>query len=289
MSKTGENQSYCVPVVMPGIVEEIYISQIKESQYFQRERGSLVELSASIQQNGLLQPILVRPKDNYYEIIAGSRRFLACKGLRWRKIACHVIELDDKKAFEILLIENIQRKALSPIEEAQAFKVYLSDFGWGGLSDLAVNIGKSKSYISKRIKLLNLPSDILHSLATHKIAVSAAEELFRLKDQNKQSVLAKLISERRLSMRMTRELIKEDRDEHDVICESSYRNEYMNHIRLAERSFDKSIAAVRIAMNSLREIINGVEHDWIIHEVLMQHKNMLHAQIDILLKERKKL
>jgi ParB family transcriptional regulator, chromosome partitioning protein len=77
------------------------------------------------------------------------------------RIACHIIEVDDKEAFEISLIENIQRKRISPIDEAKAFKLYISDFGWDGVSDLASKIGKSVSYTSKRISLLDLPKDVL--------------------------------------------------------------------------------------------------------------------------------
>jgi ParB family transcriptional regulator, chromosome partitioning protein len=274
---------------MPGFIEDINISQIKESQnIFRRNEANLGELCSSIQQKGLLQPIIVRTVENYYEIVAGSRRFRACKALGWKKIAGHVVELDNKNAFEISLVENVHRQTLSPIDEANAFKAYISDLGWGGISDLAAKIGKSKSYVTKRIKLLKLPSDILHSIITRKIAVSIAEELFQVKDQNKQSLLANLISSRRLSMRMTRKLIKEH-DENDITFRSNYKNEYIDHIRLAERSFDKSVAAIRIAMNSVAEVISSVEHDWIIYEVLMHHKNMLHTQIDILLREKAKL
>jgi ParB family transcriptional regulator, chromosome partitioning protein len=283
------SKSRSISVVMPGFIEDIDISQIKESQnIFRRNEANLQELCSSIDQKGLLQPVLVRALENHYEIVAGNRRVRACKSLGWKKVACHVIELDDKNAFEISLVENIHRKTLSPIEEADAFKAYISDFGWGGVSDLATKIGKSKSYITKRIKLLNLPSDILHSVITRKIAVSIAEELFHVKDQDKQSLLANLISNRRLSMRNTRKFIKEQ-DESDITFQSNYKNEYIDNVRLAERSFDKSIAAIRIAMNSLGEVINSIEHDWIVYEVLMQHKNMLHTQIDILLKEKGKL
>jgi ParB family transcriptional regulator, chromosome partitioning protein len=283
------SKSRSISVVMPGFIEDIDISQIKESQnIFRRSEANLQELCSSIQQKGLLQPVLVRTLENHYEIVAGRRRFRACKSLGWKKVACHVIELDDKNAFEISLVENMHRKTLSPIEEADAFKAYISDFGWGGVSDLATKIGKSKSYVTKRIKLLNLPSDVLHSIITRKIAVSIAEELFQVKDQNKQSLLANLISNRRLSMRNTRKFIKEQ-DESDITFQSNHKNEYIDHVRLAERSFDKSIAAIRVAMNSLGEVINSIEHDWIVYEVLMQHKNMLHTQIDILLKEKGKL
>jgi ParB family transcriptional regulator, chromosome partitioning protein len=283
------SKSRSISIVMPGFIEDIDISQIKESQkIFRRNESNLQELCSSIQQKGLLQPVLVRIVENHYEIIAGNRRFRACKSLGWKKVACHVIELDDKNAFEISLVENIHRKTLSPIEEADAFKAYISDFGWGGVSDLSTKIGKSKSYITKRIKLLNLPSDILHSVITRKIAVSIAEELFQVKDQNKQSLLANLISNRRMSMRNTRKFIKEQ-NENDITFKSNYKNESIDRVRLAKRSFDKSIAAIRIAMNSLGEVINSIEHDWIVYEVLMQHKNMLHTQIDILLKEKGKL
>jgi ParB family transcriptional regulator, chromosome partitioning protein len=103
-------------------------------------------------------------------------------------------------------------------------------------------------------------------------------------------VLANLISDRKLSMRMTRKLLK-SLDERDIDLDHSatYKSEYMDHVRLVERSFDKSIAAIRIAMNSLIEVINYIEDDWIVYEILMQHKNMLHAQVDILLKEKRKL
>ena len=124
-------------------------------------------------------------------------------------------------------MENIHRKTLSAIEEEDAFKAYISDFGWGGVSDLATKIGKSKSYVTKRIKLLNLPSDVLHSVITRKIAVSIAEELFQVKDQNKQSLLANLISNRRFS-RMTPKFIKEQ-DESDITFQSNYKNNKSYH------------------------------------------------------------
>jgi len=94
----------------------------------------------------------------------------------YAKIACHIIELDDKQAFEVSLIENLQRKTLGPLDEASAFKAYVSDFGWGGVSELSLKIGKSISYIIKRIKLLNLPIDIQNSIINHTLDTSTAEE-----------------------------------------------------------------------------------------------------------------
>jgi ParB family transcriptional regulator, chromosome partitioning protein len=177
---------------------------------------------------------------------------------------------------------------LTALEEAHAFKRYVSDFGWGGVSDLALKIGKSIGYITKRIKLLNLPPDVLESILSHKIGTSVAEELCSIKDKDKQSVLANLISDRRLSMRRTRKLLRNlDGRDMDCLQSTTHRSECTEHVKLAERSFDKSISAIRIAMKSLGEVINNVENDWIVYEVLMQHKNMLHTQIDILLKEKR--
>ena len=122
-----------------GLIEDIDIYRIKQPPECYRSSSSNVsELASSIKLKGLLQPIIVRTKrDGYFEMVAGNRRLQACKMIGWRKIICHIVELDDKQAFEISLIENIHRKTLNPIEEAQAFRSYVNDLGWGGISDLA--------------------------------------------------------------------------------------------------------------------------------------------------------
>jgi ParB family transcriptional regulator, chromosome partitioning protein len=276
-------------MITSGFIGDIDISKIKPAKNIRDKICDTEELAKSIEQKGLLQPILVRTMDGYFEVVAGNRRLCACKALGGKKIACHVIELDDKQAFEVSLIENIQRKRLTSLDEARAFKAYVSEFGWGGMSDLALKIGKSASYVTKRIMLLNLPADVLESITSSRLNTSIAEELCSIKDKAKQSKLANLIGCRQLSFRNARKLLT-DLDETDTDCDPAYENhDHANHIRIAERSFDKTIASLRIAMNSLAEIINSIEYDWILHEVLLQHKNMLHTQIDILLKEKRKL
>src|SRR5208283_5157532 len=91
--------------------------------------GSLIE---SIKENGLLQPIIVRLSGNKFEVVAGNRRLEACKRLHWLKIPGLVRELSDKEAYEIGLIENIERETLTPVEEAKAFQLYVKAKGWGG-------------------------------------------------------------------------------------------------------------------------------------------------------------
>ena len=119
--------------------------------------GDLSELCSSIRIHGLLQPILVRPKNSKFEIVCGHRRFEACRKLMKRRIDCYVREISDIEAYELAIIENMQRHTLSPIEEAKAFRKYVFDFGWGGVIDLAKKIGKSPEYVSHRMSLLQLP------------------------------------------------------------------------------------------------------------------------------------
>src|SRR5215216_860546 len=172
-----------------GVIDDIPISKLRPSKTQLRSSvQNLDELIDSIRERGLLQPIVVRGlEDHYYRIIAGNRRYEACKRLCWRKITCHILELEEKESFELSLIENIQRETLNPIDEARAFKIYISDFGWGGVSELAKKIGKSPSYVTKRIELLDLPKEVIKSVADSMVCPSIAEELHTVKDQGRQS------------------------------------------------------------------------------------------------------
>ncbi|HEX7207823.1 MAG TPA: ParB/RepB/Spo0J family partition protein [Nitrososphaeraceae archaeon] len=278
-------------LLIHGIIDDIDIHKIKDSTNSIRQKSGVEEddeLAISIKQNGLLQPIVIRPKQINFEIVAGSRRLLACKKLGWKKIACNVIEVDDKAAYEISLSENIQRKTLSPIEEAGAFKVYVTDFGYGGISELASRVGKSPSYITKRIRLLNLHSDILDSITNSVIHTSTAEELSYVKDKSKQQKLASLISEGRLSIKETRGLLKNIDKEPIDICVEHPSDVGTDRIQKRLDVLNKSIIVLRIAMNRLGTIIENIEDDWIFKEILMQHKNMINNQIDLLIKEKRK-
>jgi ParB family chromosome partitioning protein len=276
-----------------GIIEDIDIYRIKHPPHFYRPALlGINDLASSIKARGLLQPIIVRTKEeHYFEIVAGNRRYLACKTLGWRKIICHIAELDDKEAFEVSLIENIQRKTLSPIDEAHAFRSYVKEFGWGGISDLAERIGKSVSYVDKRLKLLNLPLKIIERVSNLTINTSIAEELISLEDKNEQIELANLVQTKRLSSRKVRELVKEYKESvYDFNSTNQLFKDRIEDIdEKVQRSFDKSIITLKIAMNKLGRIIEDIEENWIIYEILMQHKNTLNAQIDLLIKEKKKL
>jgi ParB family transcriptional regulator, chromosome partitioning protein len=286
------SKSYSTSSVLLGLIQDLEIGRIRPSSSCYRSiKAELDELICSIKEKGLLQPIVVRSKGKYYEIVAGNRRYKACTTLGWRKIVCHVVELTDKEAFEVSLIENMQRKDIDPIEEAHAFKNYVLTFGWGGISELAAKIGKSISYVDKRIRLLDLPSDILDSIFKFEMNRSAAEELLSIRDSHVQSKLAQIIRQRRLSSRQARELVKDHEDDsvYGFDEKRTFQKKFVDVDRLTQKSFDKSIVTIRFAMNTLSTIIEHIEDNWIVYEILMQHKNMLHAQIDLLIKEKRKL
>ncbi|MEP0826074.1 MAG: ParB/RepB/Spo0J family partition protein [Nitrososphaera sp.] len=271
---------------IPGIIGDVMLSKIKYSEKCLRPRSDVRELVDSIRENGLLQPIVVRPKNDYFEIVAGNRRCMACELLRWRKIPCHIVELDDKRAFEYSLVENIQRQTLTVVEEANAFKVYVADFGWGGVSELARRIGKSPSYITRRINLLNLPPDVISSITNQSLSASLAEELCSIKDQSRQSELASLIIQRHLSLRKARGILSQYKAEALDDTDDKSTASRLEHKR---KVFDKMIVTLRIALNNIGALISQNEDDWLMREILMQHKNSLHSQIDLLIKEKRKL
>lgn len=170
------------------VIRNLAISSIKHSRFqMRREIDSLDELKRSIQEKGLLQPIIVRPvSESSYEVVAGNRRFHAFESLGRSTIPGIVIELEDQEAFEVMITENVQRETLSPLEEARAFYAYVGPkerncYEYGKVSELARRIGKSQEYVSNRMRLLRLPEPLLRQLSAQKhFTASHAEELAAL-------------------------------------------------------------------------------------------------------------
>jgi len=288
-------KAFCISAALPGILEDIDIYDLRAYAFYPSVCPGIDELARSIREKGLLHPLVVRHTDTkkQYQIIAGNRRYVACKSLGWRKIPCHIIEIaDDKEAFELSLIENIQRRTLNPLEEAHAFKIYVSDFGWGGVSDLAKKIGKSTSYVDRRLQLLDLPRDVIQKIDGSLLNITVAEELIPIHDQIKQSKLADLISRKRLSIKDVRNLIHKNEDSiyTNNPCEPIQAQEDMSELDIkVSKSLDKLIIVFKQAMSKITDIMQGVEDNWIIYEILLQHRNVLNAQIDLLIRQKKKI
>jgi ParB family chromosome partitioning protein len=275
---------------LSGFFEELDVRRIRPSRRGLRdELGSLDELVASIEEEGLLQPIVVRPVGDGFEVVAGNRRLEACKRLKMKKIPCVVVELDDREAFEASLIENLQHKTLNPIEEAKAFKRYVDEYGWGGVSELARRIGKSHSYVSMRIALLNLPKEVQEALVRRRTTPSVAQELLSL-DEEHRATLSKIIVEKKVTRSEVRRIIKQVREGYDAEPITSYYSLEERRQRMIERALMKCIASSKVCMMRFDDALEYVDdNEWLVREMLMQHRAFIHWQIDNLLKLKRKI
>jgi len=166
-------------------------------------------LVASIKEHGLLEPIIVRPVGKRFEVVAGNRRLRACKLLRYRRVKCIISGLSSSEAYEVSLVENVQRRTLDPLEEAVAFRNYCQKFGWGSQTKLAKKLGKSQEYISHRLKLLELPDDVKAELRTGRLNATAAQEMTWLKSEDSRAAALEIVKGRSLNTRSVRRLVRD--------------------------------------------------------------------------------
>ncbi len=268
----------------PSVAEEVKISSIQEPKFDLRiDRGNISELATYINHHGLLHPIVVRPSEGKFELIAGSRRLAAVRLLGWRKISCQIIELNDQEAFEVALAENVNRKTLDPFEEAKAFDDYVKRYGWGSESELARKLGKSVTYVSRRLKLLSLPAETQEILRRRKNPSLAAEILTIEDEELKQNLLA-LSSEIHLSNREVRRIKREFAPKENALAwNRETTTEEERRQRAMKRTVQRTLVALKVAMHRLDEVIeNAREDDWILLEVLTQQRQELHSQINLI-------
>ena len=172
----------------------------------QFDEDEILELSDSIKEHGVIHPLLVRPIGDKYEIIAGERRYKACVLAGKETVPVVIRDLDDKECAEIALIENVQRKSLSPIEEALSIKKRL-DMGNITQGELAEKIGKSQSAVANKLRLLNLSDDVQNALLENKISERHARSLLKLSTEKLQNNMLEKIINERLTVRQTDEEI----------------------------------------------------------------------------------
>lgn len=262
--------------------------------------STITELAASIHQHGLLNPIIVRPVEGGFEIVAGNRRFEATRILHWKYIPSKVKELSDKDAFEIQLIENIQRMTMNPIEEAKAFKKYTAEFGWGAESQLARIISRSEQYVSNRIQLLRLPKAIIDDISQNRLKVSHAQEIINL-DENEREIVNAAIMTENLTVRDIRQITKRaklnkrgkiEREEVKQEC-GDYTQTFGNitdpnndYIRQETKVMQKAQLCLRLSLYRLDSLIhesneklNGYDHSDV-KDILMQFRLQIHSMLD---------
>lgn len=175
------------------------------------EKNSLKELSESIKTHGVIQPVLLRRKGDIYEMIAGERRFRASKLAKLDKIPSIILDAKDIDVAKLALIENIQREDLNPIEEAQAYKNLMDDFDLKQ-EELAKSVGKSRSYITNTLRLLNLDKEVINYLFNGDLTQGHGKVLLGIKDKKEQVNLAKEIIKAGLNVRKTEEEVKKIKD-----------------------------------------------------------------------------
>lgn len=186
------------------------ISQVepnREQPRKQFDKEALEDLAGSIKQYGIIQPIIVCKKNDYYEIIAGERRWRAAKMAGLKEVPVVIREYSEKEIAEISLIENIQRENLNPVEEAIAYKKLIEDYKLTQ-EELSQRISKSRTLIANTMRLLKLEKSVQKLLADGKLSAGHARALLGLEDSEQQRAAAKQIIDEALSVRQTEDLVK---------------------------------------------------------------------------------
>lgn len=217
-SKASTNSKPVVKEVVKEVIKEVKvpadtmmkISDIEPNRDQPRksfDKEALEELADSIKQFGIIQPIVVQKKDDYYEIIAGERRWRAAKLAKIKEVPVIIKEYSKQEVMEIALIENIQRRDLNPIEEALAYKSLIDEYHLKQ-DELAKRVSKSRAAIANSMRLLRLVDEVQEMLINEEISMGHARALLALDQEDLQLEAAKTIIERGLSVRDTEKLVK---------------------------------------------------------------------------------
>ena len=188
----------------------ISISSIVRNKYQPRknfEKESLEELANSIKERGVIQPIIVRKSDDQdgkFEIIAGERRWQAAQNAGLHEVPVVIIKADNLKSLEFAIVENVQRKDLNPIEEAEGYKKLIDEFGYDQ-DKVSKFIGKSRSHITNSLRLLSLPNEVVYLIEQEKLSQGHAKILVGLENAH---LLAKKIIDKNLSVRQSENLVR---------------------------------------------------------------------------------
>jgi ParB family chromosome partitioning protein len=226
-------------------VHQINVGDIVPNRYQPRtifKDDRIDELAQTIKTHGIIQPIVVRIRNDQYEIIAGERRWRAVKKLEWETIPAVIKEFNDSQTASIALIENLQREGLTSIEEANAYSKLLEIHNLTQES-LAQRIGKGQSTIANKLRLLNLPISVQDALLNRKITERHARALIILKDKSQQEKLLQRILNEEMNVKQTEEAIKKIQEGKEI----------------KKKPIRKSVSKdMRLAMNTIRKSVDMV-------------------------------
>ncbi|MEW6192722.1 MAG: ParB/RepB/Spo0J family partition protein [Bacillota bacterium] len=208
----GRGLDALIPVLSEAGEElrQVKVAEIRPNPRQAREtwdEEGIKELAESIAEHGLLQPVVVRPLENGYELVAGERRWRACRMLGWESIPALVREYDDVGTATALLVENLQRENLNPLEEALAYRRLIEEFGLSQ-EEVARRVGKSRAAVANALRLLHLPPGVLRLLRTGELTAGHARALLSIGDRAAQERLAREAVEKGLSVRAVEAAVK---------------------------------------------------------------------------------
>lgn len=234
-----------------GNVEEISLSDIRSNPYQPRKtfnEESLNELATSIKQYGIVEPIIVKKSIKGYELIAGERRCKAAKIAGLTKVPAIIKDFNDQEMMEIALIENIQREDLNPIDEANSVANIIKLRGMTQ-EEFATTFGKSRSYVTNLLGLLNLPKDVQNKLINKEISMSHARVLSKIDDEEKVIILADKVIKEKMNVRDLERYVTAN---NDLVKRKPINIAQSNNMKIYENAFSDKIGnKVRITKSKI--------------------------------------
>lgn len=241
------NQSVLVPVQL------IEANEYQPRLSFIQEE--LDDLAKSIAENGLIQPIVVRQKEDGYQIIAGERRFRACKQLGYDNVQCIIVEKSDLQSAQMALVENIQRENLSAIEEAKAYARIIEETKITQV-DLAKKIGKSQSSIANKLRLLMLPASVQEKVAEKIITERHARALLKLHEDHVEDVVNTIIK-KNLTVSQSENYIDAYQDKQTVVKPTT--KGYSKNIKIGINTIEQAVSMCNKA--GIKAVLSLTETD----------------------------
>jgi ParB family chromosome partitioning protein len=248
-------------------VDEIVLRKEQPRKRF--DDKSLRELADSIKEHGLLQPLIVRPRQDGFELVAGERRWRAAQMAGLKQVPALLREMDDVQAAEVSLVENIQRDDLSAIEEAMAYKYMMDNYGYTQ-EVLADKIGKSRSHIANMVRMLALPEQVLTMLESQEITAGHARAILSLPGSTEQIAAAEEIVAGRLSVReaekkarsiIKRKRVEKKRDPVIVELEERMENFFSSRTKVLQKGRGGTIEISFYSLEDLERIVEIIGLD----------------------------
>ena len=259
-------------------INKIQANENQPRTVFNEEK--IEELAASIKENGLIQPIVVRKVNGIYQIIAGERRYRACCSLNMKQVPCVIEDYDDKQTQTLAIIENIQREDLSPLEEAKAYQALIKEYGYSQ-TELADIVGKKQSTIANKLRLLKLSledrkkiaeaglterharADVQFSLNQKQITERHARAMLSLNEEKQQEVLREVLK-KKLTVADTERLIKKEPKPKKKKASADVKKTISRNVKIALNTLQQAIGMIEKTGTSLQQETEDLEDEYVI-------------------------